>query len=495
MARMNSEAPWVVLKFGGTSVASLARWRIIASVLRERLEEGVRPVVVCSALAGKSDLLEQLLAQAEAGGDVRPLLSEVAEAHRQLAADMELDADQVIGELLEELERLARGARLVEEASPRVRARVMSMGELMSTRLGAAWLRAQGLAVAWADARELLVAQTNPHVLATAPAHHYLSAVCSYEPSPDMQAKLDALDAGVVLTQGFIASDAEGDTVLLGRGGSDTSAAYFAASLGARRLEIWTDVPGMFTANPRSVPSARLLRRMRYREAQELALMGARVLHPRCIEPVASTHIPLHIKWSLAPERIGTIISSGEPTGGPRVRAVSLRKHMLLLSMKVDRALQNAGILAESAACLAKWNVSIDMVAASETNITFSVDPSANRLDDTVIQGVLADLNALGRTRQLGPGAALSLVGTKIRAILHELGPTFARFEDHEVYMVSQAADDLNFTFIVEERDADALLSDLHSMLFPPDLDDPSFGPRWDELFDEDGQLRPAGAS
>lgn len=476
-------ADWVVLKFGGTSVSSIERWRIIAETLRARLDEGLQPLVVCSALAGESDLLEQLLAAAENGSDIRPALAEVARTHRALAADMGLDVREVIGDLLEELERLATGAHMLEEASPRIRARIMSMGELMSTRLGAAWLTERGIRTSWQDARELLRADTNPLIMANAPARHYLSATCAYDRDPELGHRLTGAGAEVVITQGFIAGDADGDTVLLGRGGSDTSAAYFAARLGARRLEIWTDVPGMFTANPRLIPEARLLRRLRYQEAEELALMGGRVLHPRCIAPVAAHHIPLHIKCTLAPEMIGTVITSGIQEGPPRVKAVSLRKGMWLFNVHPDRALQNVGFLESCAGCFTRWNLSVDMVAASETTITFSLDSSSNHLDDAVIAGVLSELRALAPCRVVGPAAALSLVGTRIPGVLHELGQIFEFFENHEVHLVSQAADALNFTVVIGETDADVLIAGLHSRLFPADLRDPAFGPPWNQLF------------
>jgi diaminopimelate decarboxylase/aspartate kinase len=473
----------VVLKFGGTSVASIERWQTIAQILRGHLSQGLRPLVVCSALSGISNLLERLLSTAEQGQDVTPLLEEVFTKHRDLARDMDLDADAQIGDRFEELTRLARGIRLVEEASPRVRARVMSMGELMSTRLGAAWLEGQGLHTTWQDARDILLTEAGDASSTTRPETHYLSGRCSHEADPELEAQLRAADGDILLTQGFIASDDSGDTCLLGRGGSDTSAAYMAARVGADRLEIWTDVPGMFTTNPRQVSGARLLRHVDYAEAEQLALMGAKVLHPRCIAPVANHSIPLHLKCTTAPDMVGTVISSAAPSGVPQVKAVLARKEMALLSIDVDSALENIGFLEETSACFRRRGLSIDMVSASETNITFALDPTVNVIDDSEIERLMADLQQIADVKLLGPGAAVSLVGSNIRAILHELGPVFERFEDKRVYMVSQAADDLNFTFIVAEDEADRLVSDLHAQLFPPGLTDPAFGRSWEDLF------------
>ncbi|HEX7374117.1 MAG TPA: hypothetical protein VF277_04035, partial [Steroidobacteraceae bacterium] len=196
------------------------------------------------------------------------------------------------------LRRSAEGIHLIGEVSDRLRARVMANGELMATRIGASFLAAEGIDVQWVDARTLLHAQERPGATERA---GYLSATCNFEPDPAVQQRL-AAGGSVIITQGFIASDAHGDTVLLGRGGSDTSGSYFAAKLGARRLEIWTDVPGMFTANPRQVPNARLLKSLDYDEAQEIASSGAKVLHPRCILPAKQYAIPLSVHDTHRPD-------------------------------------------------------------------------------------------------------------------------------------------------------------------------------------------------
>ena len=188
-----------------------------------------------------------------------------------------------------------------------MRARIMAMGELLATCLGASFLTAQGIATAWVDARSVLHAE---HRHGTNVKASLLSATCDFSPDERLQAEWTALDR-VVITQGFIASNDAGDTVLLGRGGSDTSGAYFAAKLAAARLEIWTDVPGMFSANPRAVPTARLLRALHYDEAQEIASNGAKVLHPRCVLPVRQYRIPLHVYATQAPGLEGTVVRRG----------------------------------------------------------------------------------------------------------------------------------------------------------------------------------------
>ena len=299
-------SPRVVMKFGGTSVSSADNWLTIAALLRNRLAEGLKPVIVHSALAGVSNCLEEALSTASAGKQT-DALQRIREQHYALADALGVDAAPLLDDTLHELEQLVAGVRLIREVSVRVRVRVMALGELMATRLGAEYLRLVGLPVNWVDARDHLTSVSDSG--GGQRSRDYLSAQCAAGADPALGEAFDKL-GGIVLTQGFIARNAWGETVLLGRGGSDTSAAYFAARLEARRLEVWTDVPGMFTADPRVVPSARLLLALHYDEAQELASAGSSVLHPRSLSPLRASGIPLFIRCTAAPEVTGTVVSS-----------------------------------------------------------------------------------------------------------------------------------------------------------------------------------------
>lgn len=469
---------WIVLKYGGTSVSKASRWETIRELLVSRVEEGVKPFVVCSALSGISNTLEHLLARAP-HGEHGPFVDAVVEQHQKLGRELGVDADELLEEHFDELRRLALGASLTGEVSPRLHARVLAKGELMSTTLGAAYLQNEGLEVAWRDAREMLYAEVDPNIL---PNRHFLSAACEFEPDETLRSELEAGGADVVLTQGFIASDDNDETVLLGRGGSDTSAAYFAAKLQAERLEIWTDVPGMFTANPRDIPSARLLKHLGYDEAQELATMGGKVLHPRCIDPVRRFKIPLHIRNTDAPEQSGTIISGDAPEFGAQVKAISAKTDITLVSMDTLGMWQQVGFLADAFAAFKDNGLSVDLVATSEANVTVSLDPMANALDPSTVEALLGDLNDFCEAREIAPCAVVSLVGRNIRSILDELGPALEVFDEQHIYMLSQAASDLNLTFVVDEEQAGRLVRKLHSQLFTKRLSDQLFGPTWREL-------------
>ncbi len=461
-----SSAPFVVLKFGGTSVSSRARWETIARLIQRRRGEGFCPVVVCSAVTGVSNLLERLLPEAVAGTHTSTLAA-IQARHQALALELGVAPDLVAAELTD-IERVASGVALLGEYGPRLQARVMAAGELMATRLGAAWLHAEGIPMAWQDARELLTSEAGANE-----ARHYLSATCIFA----ADATLDARLAGGALTQGFVARDAAGHTVLLGRGGSDTSAAYLAAKLSAARLEIWTDVAGMYTADPRVVPHARLLRRLQFDEAQELAATGAKVLHPRSIAPCRDTGIPLWIRSTAEPDLEGTILGPDAPSGA-RVRAIAARNGIVLVSMETLGMWQEPGFLARAFAVLARHGLSVDLVATSETNVTVSLDSLANALDTRVVDAAVAELATFCSVRVIGPCAAVSLVGRAIRSILHEIGPALEAFAEHRIHLVSQAASDLNLTFVVDEDQAARLVLSLHQRLLEGG-DCADLGPAW----------------
>lgn len=471
---------WIVLKFGGTSVSTPERWATIAGLVRQRMSEGtggLRPLVVCSALSGISNQLEALLGLAVQDRHEEALAA-IRARHLELGAGLGIEAAELLRADFDELSRLALAASLLREAGPALKARVMAFGELMSTKLGAAFLNSRGIETAWHDARESLTAREEiPGPRA------YLSATCDFDRDPELIDRLSALPGDAVVTQGFIARNQEGQTVLLGRGGSDTSAAYFAARLGAARCEIWTDVPGLFTANPALIPSARLLRALTYEEAQEIAGMGARVLHPRTIAPLQLHGIPLHVLSTDRPDVPGTVVSASGPAGGPQVKAVSSRHGLTLVSMETVGMWQQVGFLARAFEVFARHGLSVDSVSTSETNVTVTLDPQANTLEPAVVRGLLDDLSGFCAPGVVAPASSLSLVGRGIRAILHELGPVLEVFEELKVYLLTQSANDLNLTFVVDEEQSERLVRQLHGLLFAQKAESPLFGPTWSELF------------
>jgi diaminopimelate decarboxylase/aspartate kinase len=477
-----ARSPWVVMKFGGSSVSTAENWQQIAKLLQSRLDAGLQPVVVHSALQGVSDALERILHTAVTG-DPTSILDEIRSQHYELADALALDGSALLDETLHELDQLIAGVRLVREVSVRVRVRIMALGELMATRLGADFLESQSLPIQWIDARDQLVSRSRSNRQA---ASSYLSATCDFDEDADMQASL-AGHGKIILTQGFIARNTNGETVLLGRGGSDTSAAYFAAKLQARRLEVWTDVPGMFTADPRVVPSARLLIALHYDEAQELASAGSTVLHPRCIAPLRDIGIPLFIRSTSSPEIAGTVISSVTEEVEPQVKGICIRNGLTLISMDGVSMWQEVGFLAKAFAAFSENGVSVDLVSTSETNVTVSIDTSDGMLSDDVEEALIEDLEKLCRVRVISNCSAVSLVGRKIRTIIPRLARALEVFEEERIHLMSQAANDLNLSFVVDKQQGSRLVSKLHATIIRKTGATNVFGSSWERLFTSDG--------
>ena len=281
------------------------RWDNIAAIAQQWLARGKRVVIVVSALSGITDRLKALAEAADAPAR-KAVRDTIVERHRAMIGELALTDQAAIHYWLERLDALVANPRADSAALP-WQAEVLALGELMSSTLGVSYLRTKDMAAHWLDAREHLLGVPLPNQNAWG---RYLSASVPTAPDPALSAGLGAR-GDLFVTQGFIARNEAGETVILGRGGSDTTASYFGALLNAEKVEIWTDVAGMFSANPRQVPGARLLSRLDYEEAQEIATTGAKVLHPRCINPVREARVPLAIRDTNHPQLAGTEIGAG----------------------------------------------------------------------------------------------------------------------------------------------------------------------------------------
>jgi len=463
----------VIFKFGGTSVADPAVWRLIAAQTSACLAAGGQPVVVLSALAGVTDRLQQAAA---GGADRDAVVGALESCHRALADAFEIDAERVLADEWRHLKTLFAAAA----SDPAWQAEVLACGEWLSSRLGTAILRRLGIAAVWHDSRTLLTT-----VETADPRRRYLNAECAPQPAADARCAPWLAAGAVPVTQGFIAATADGQTTVLGRGGSDTSAAYLAVTLGAARVEIWTDVPGLFSAPPQDLPGARQLRHLGYREAQEIAANGAKVLHPRCLLPLARAGIPLTVKSTRMPEMPGTEISHEARDYGAQVKAVCSRRGILLISLETLGMWQQVGFLAEAFAIIARCGFSIDLISTSESNVTLTLDPAAHAADPAVLEEMRQALAAICNVRFVPDCVSVSLVGRGIRSILHRLGPALEVFQERRILLVSQAANDLNLSFVVEREHAATLVHQLHELLIPRATRLPEesvFGPAWREL-------------
>ncbi|MBS3824838.1 MAG: bifunctional aspartate kinase/diaminopimelate decarboxylase [Wenzhouxiangellaceae bacterium] len=485
-----SHPAWRVMKFGGSSVADGDNWARIGAEASNVLAGGGNAVVVVSAIAGITDLLEGCL-QAPADFDPDATLAEVRRRHAVLAASVDADAG-VLAPLFEQLHAaLERVHAAGPEREPGPWAEVLAFGELLSSRLGEHILCGQGLDCQWLDSRELLVTTDNPRRSQRASR---LSAECDTRPSPEMQQRL-ARRGRLFIAPGFIARDPAGNTALLGRGGSDISAALIGTLLDADRVEIFSDVPGLFSADPRRTPAARLLRAISYREALELAAMGARALHPRALLPLKKHRIPLWLRQTARPEIEGTKITPEAHEHGAQVKAIVARKNITLVALEGIDMWQQVGFMADIFGVFRDHGLSVDLVSTSESNVTLTLDPGANLADDATLDRLAADLGRFAQVDINTDCATVSLVGLGIRTILHRLGPALEVFEQRRIFQVSQAANDLNLTFVVEARHADRLVQQLHQQIIPGGVGgDAVFGPSWEALFRraEEAEATPA---
>ncbi len=472
------QGQWVVLKFGGTSVSRRHRWDTIGRLAKKRTEEGkTRVLVVVSALSGVTNELQAIAD----GREIAARIDALVERHRTFCVELDLDPDTMLGVRLDALRGLGSDPRAVTRALD-WQAEVLAQGELLSSTLGAAYLRSQGLDIGWCDARDWLSAVSLPNASAWA---QRLSVNCRYLADDDFRARFAAQPTQVLISQGFISRHEDGGTAILGRGGSDTSAAYFGALLKAQRVEIWTDVPGMFSANPRDVPDARLLARLDYAEAQEIATTGAKVLHPRSIAPCRDAGVPMAILDTERPELPGTRIDATVATV-PGVKAISRRNGIVLVSMESMGMWQQVGFLADVFERFKRHGLSVDMIGSSETNVTVSLDPSENLVSSDVLAELSADLSEVCRVKVIAPCAAITLVGRGMRSLLHKLSDVWATFGRERVHLISQSSNDLNLTFVIDEADADGLLPHLHGELIRsgamPVQDAAVFGSSWREI-------------
>ncbi|MFI4962490.1 MAG: bifunctional aspartate kinase/diaminopimelate decarboxylase [Legionellales bacterium] len=467
----------IITKFGGTSVSTRNTWNHIVAITKKHLQSGAQPVIVCSALTQISNMLEKAI-EAALLDEHHSIVTDIQNKHLNLAEELGVDPELIAADL-HQLQQWLTGIALLKQSPAKTHAQILSMGEIMLTRLGHAFLQSQGIMSKWYDAKELL---------ASTPIHgdevsNYLAARCDSEYDPLLVKKFQASGAQAIITQGFFASNPHGETVLLGRGGSDTSAAILAGKLQATICEIWTDVPGIYTANPHQLPHARLLKQLNYDEAQEIASMGAKVLHPNCIPPVRQAKIPMVVKYTQMPEHSGTLITKDIDETAPLIKSIQVKHSILLISIDTLNMWQQVGFLADVFVTFKKHGFSVDLLSSSEFNVTISLDTNTKLHDRAAINELVAELNQFGRAKLIEPCSAVSLVGHHIRTVLPQLGPALEVFEAKQVYLMSLASNDLNLTFVVDESQADKLCQKLHHLLIESNPQIFYYSKSWHEEF------------
>lgn len=462
---------WVVLKFGGTSVADRPQWQTICELVRHRLEQGKQVLLVCSAVSGVTSRLAELAKLPTQSG-----LESILETHQTLAARLNVACDDWLEPARKRMQSCLY--RLQQGDDHAAQADLLAMGEWLSTRIGAAWL-GQHVSADWLDIRQHLIVRHEPELSL---ARQWLSASCESGMDTEFLKVCSDLSA-VVVTQGFVAANKEGATVVLGRGGSDTSAALLAGRLGAASVEIWTDVPGLFSADPRLVPEARLLQELDYAEALEMAAAGAKVIHPSCIQAAAETGTAIMIRDTGRPDMAGTrILSQARTQTG--VKTITCQKDMLvLLLQKIDNR-REVGFLAGVFGIFRQRGLSIDLVATSETTTTVALSRTANLLDDAPLAALILALQQLCTVELYPDCVCINLVGRGVRTALSRLQSSMNYFADRPLLMLSQSANDLCLSLLLLAGDHELLVQQLHREMIETHAQESTaqFGPSWKDL-------------
>jgi len=447
----------IVMKFGGTSVEDAKAIDRVASIVQGRLAQ--KPVVVVSAMAKVTDTL-LTMARAAGAGERKTALKlcrSLQERHYNAASELLGTAlftefHSEIGADFEALDELLRGITAVGEITPRTTDHVAAFGEMLSAKIVAAAFAARGLNGAHVDSREVLVTDSS-----------YMQAVPQFEETNiRLQERIEPLlrEGKVPVMAGFIGTSRAGITTTIGRGGSDFSAAIFGAGLSADRIEIWTDVDGILTTDPRICPDARRIKVISFDEAAELAYFGAKVLHPATVLPAIQKNIPVYVLNSRNPSCEGTRITTRAPHSKNIFKAIAAKGRITIVDVAAPRMLLAYGFLRSIFEAFDRHKVSVDVVSTSEVSVSLTVD------SNQAIPALAADLAKLADVKYEGRKAIVCLVGENLRETPGIAALVFRELADKKIRMISQGASEINLTFVIEEDEVPEVIRRLHKTFF-----------------------------
>jgi aspartate kinase len=450
----------IVMKFGGTSVADAdAITRVVGIVKNARETSGLPPVVVVSAMSGMTDRLIELTQGAERRLDAHVLngIAEVSHRHfealeRLVPPELANDVLVEIGNHLDDLRALMKAAGILRAASPSAQDAIVSIGELISSRILAVALQHNGVPSAWVDARRVVV--TDGAHSGAAPLADETRVAVAREVTPCVA------EGRVPVVGGFVGATIQGVTTTLGRGGSDYSAAIIGAALDSREIQIWTDVDGMLTADPRIVESPHVVPHLSFGEASELAYFGAKVLHPSTILPAVAKHIPVRILNSRRPQTAGTTITAEPPRQDRPLAAVACKRRVTMVEITSTRMLMAHGFLRRVFEVFERYRTAVDVVTTSEVSVSVTID------DDSRLDNIVEALREFAEVNVESGLAILCAVGDNLRSDPRIAARVVAALEAFPVRMVSQAASRRNVTIVLRDSDVPTGMEDLHEEFF-----------------------------
>jgi len=445
---------FVVAKFGGTSVADYDAMNRSADVV---LADPNTRLVVLSASAGVTNLLVSLSEGLEATERFVKL-----DALRKIQFDI-LERLQNPNVIREEVERLLENITTLAEAaslatSSALTDELVSHGELMSTLLFVEIMRERNIQAQWFDVRKVM--RTSDRFGRAEPDVEALAELTNQQLAP-------RLDEGIVITQGFIGSEAKGRTTTLGRGGSDYTAALLGEALHATRVDIWTDVPGIYTTDPRVVSAAKRIDVIAFEEAAEMATFGAKVLPPATLLPAVRSDIPVFVGSSKDPKAGGTLVCK-KTENPPLFRALALRRKQTLVTLHSHNMLHSRGFLAEAFGILERHNISVDLITTSEVSIALTLDTtgSTSTGDTLLTQSLLIELSELCRVEVEEDLALVAIIGNKLSRACGVGKEVFGVLDPFNIRMICYGASSYNLCFLVPADQAEQVVQKLHQNLF-----------------------------
>ena len=457
-----------VFKFGGTSVANADNINKVVAIVKESIKKDTT-IVVVSALGGVTDLLLSAAALAAEGNEeYKDKLGLVEQRHLEAVKKLIPVANQsqllsLVKKSCNELEDICNGVFLLRELTPRSKDRISSYGEWISSQIISAKMKADSIDNVWKDARELIVTNSNftaaeVDFMAT---NEKINGFFPHQPS------------SLFLVPGFIAADQNGITTTLGRGGSDYTAAIIASALTAKTLEIWTDVSGMMTADPRLTANARIIPHISYQEAMELSHFGAKVIYPPTIQPVMSKNIPVWIKNTFAPQDSGTLIESSANRNGNIVRGISSINNIALLSLEGSGMIGIPGFSKRLFEALSNEKINVILItqSSSEHSICVAVDSMSAAQAKQAVDAAFANEIMLEKVEPLSIESDLSivaLVGENMKSHPGISGRMFSTMGKNGVNIraIAQGSSEKNISAVIATRDVRKSINVLHEEFF-----------------------------
>lgn len=447
----------IVMKFGGTSVQDAAAMSRAMQAVIDRLDR--RPVVVLSATAKTTARLLDMAERAHRGdrAGATALRGRLAEHHLEMATALlagkrRREAEQSLDEILCEVDRVIEGLAMLGECTPRSRDRLASTGERMSSLLFAHALQERGYPARLLDSRKLIVTDGD-----------FTRAVVDETVSfPLLRRQVKPLvrEGEIPVLQGFIGATPDGIPTTIGRGGSDLSASLIGAGLEAEDIQIWTDVPGILTCDPRIVSKVFKVKAISFSEASELAYFGAKVLHPSTLLPAISREIPVHVCDSSRIREIGTRIAAQPVPSRTPLKSIACKRGITLLNVYSTRMLLAYGFLSRIFGVFERHKAVVDVVATSEVNVSLSLDSTEK------LPALLEDLSGFGNVDVESNLAIICVVGDDLRSSPGIAARVFGAVDNVNIRMISQGASRINITFVVREERLEEAVSRLHAEFF-----------------------------